>query len=114
VLLVKPSYRRGWGLPGGALKRNEQSADAVRRETIEETGIEIDVARPIEVYVQRKRRHIDHLFLLRLPQKQQPQPKSEAEISKAGWFSLDELPPLQTEACEALAQLKRKTLEQAA
>lgn len=105
LLLVKPSYRQGWGLPGGAMKRGEQSFDAVRRETLEETGIEIDIKRPHYVYVQAGRRHIDHLFFITLDHRQEPEPQKRREIEDAGWYSLADLPPLQVEACEALRRL---------
>ncbi|MEZ4592349.1 MAG: NUDIX domain-containing protein [Chloroflexota bacterium] len=38
VWLVQHSYQRGWFLPGGGAKRNENLATAVRREAWEELG----------------------------------------------------------------------------
>src|SRR5205085_175724 len=59
LLLVKPTYRRGWGFPGGGMKRKEQADAAAEREVWEEVGIEVTVGAPSFVYVQRERRHID-------------------------------------------------------
>ncbi len=41
VLIVKSSYRRHYGLPGGFLKRGEQPAEAAAREVGEELNIRI-------------------------------------------------------------------------
>lgn len=104
LLLVKQPYREGWGLPGGSMKRGEQSSAAVRREMLEETGIEIEVTQPYEVYVQPGRRHIDHLFFV-TTSKQTPTPRVRYEISETSWHPIDNLPVLQREAYEALRRL---------
>lgn len=43
LLLVKPTYKEGWDLPGGMAEANEPPADAVRRELTEELGLDIAV-----------------------------------------------------------------------
>jgi ADP-ribose pyrophosphatase YjhB (NUDIX family) len=40
VLLVEPSYRSGWYLPGGGVHGKEALDDAIRRELREEVGVE--------------------------------------------------------------------------
>ena len=40
VLLVKNSYRDGYSLPGGDVKKGEGSFEAACRELVEETGVE--------------------------------------------------------------------------
>ena len=42
ILLVK-NHRRGWELPGGIVEVGENAIDAVRREILEETGIDAEV-----------------------------------------------------------------------
>lgn len=106
VLLVKPRYRRGWGLPGGFLKHGEQASDTVRREMLEETGIAIDVDRAHEVYVQPGRRHLDHLFVLEVNDDTDVVSRASAEIAAAKWFHTSKLPELQREAHEALRRLR--------
>ncbi len=41
VLIVKPTYKPGWELPGGAVERDESPAAAARRETHEELGLTV-------------------------------------------------------------------------
>ncbi|MFC4035669.1 NUDIX domain-containing protein [Streptomyces polygonati] len=41
VLLVKPTYKPGWDLPGGMAEANEAPDDAARRELREELGLDI-------------------------------------------------------------------------
>jgi 8-oxo-dGTP diphosphatase len=107
LLLVKPWYRQGWGLPGGMMKRGEQSEDAMRREMFEETGISVDPGDFCDAYVQQGRRHIDHLFVIRLDDEPAPQWSRRGEIADTAWFRLDDLPPLQREAHEALRRIAK-------
>ncbi|GAA0621381.1 NUDIX hydrolase [Streptomyces crystallinus] len=41
VLLVKPTYKPGWDLPGGMAEDNEAPDDAARRELKEELGLDL-------------------------------------------------------------------------
>lgn len=43
VLLVNPTYKPGWDLPGGMVEANEPPERAVKRELLEELGTRIDV-----------------------------------------------------------------------
>ncbi len=43
VLLVNPTYKPTWELPGGAVEHDESPRDAARREVGEELGLNIDV-----------------------------------------------------------------------
>lgn len=43
VLLVKPSYKEGWDLPGGIVEPGESPYSAVCRELVEELGSELAV-----------------------------------------------------------------------
>jgi ADP-ribose pyrophosphatase YjhB (NUDIX family) len=104
LLMARPTYRTGWGFPGGSLKRAEQPAAAAVRETREEVGIVVEVDRPVAVYVQQGRRHIDHVFVVQLNESPDPAHRW-GEIAEARWFAISELPPLQPEAREALEQL---------
>jgi ADP-ribose pyrophosphatase YjhB (NUDIX family) len=49
VLLVNPTYKPGWDLPGGMAEENEAPEDAVTRELIEELGYQVSVRRLLVV-----------------------------------------------------------------
>jgi len=42
VLLVKPTYKEGWDLPGGYVEQGESPREAARREVREELGLDIE------------------------------------------------------------------------
>ncbi|WP_433358886.1 NUDIX domain-containing protein [Streptosporangium sp. CA-115845] len=41
LLLVRPTYKEGWDLPGGMAEANESPTEAARRELSEELGLDI-------------------------------------------------------------------------
>jgi 8-oxo-dGTP pyrophosphatase MutT (NUDIX family) len=45
ILIVKPTYREEWLLPGGIVEANESPADACAREVEEELGLRIKAGR---------------------------------------------------------------------
>jgi 8-oxo-dGTP diphosphatase len=49
VLLVKPSYKPGWDIPGGYVEPGESPKQAARREVLEELGIEPPIGRLLVV-----------------------------------------------------------------
>ncbi|WP_335341674.1 NUDIX hydrolase, partial [Pseudofrankia sp. EUN1h] len=40
VLLVRPTYRPGWDLPGGVIEQDEAPRAAARRELVEELSLD--------------------------------------------------------------------------
>ena len=89
VLLLNHVLRpkSGWGFPGGFLDANERPVDAIKREVLEETGIELDGL--ILEHALVRGRHLEIIF--------SAQPIGEArvlssEIYELGWFGKDNLP----------------------
>lgn len=111
LLLVRHSYRRRWGLPGGLLEVGEDAADAARREAREEVGLAVELVGEPAVVVDPEPRRVDIVYRARAvgtggdvaPHAVSP------EIVELAWFPSDALPPLQHEAASALVALARAT-----
>lgn len=43
MLLVKPSYKKGWDLPGGIVESDESPVEGLRREIVEELGTPAEI-----------------------------------------------------------------------
>jgi 8-oxo-dGTP pyrophosphatase MutT (NUDIX family) len=109
LLLVRHSYRRRWGTPGGLLNRGETPDVAARREVVEEIGLDVELLGEPVVVVDPKPRRVDVIFRGR------PAPGVDAgsatprspEIVEIGWFPADALPELQFETASAFRALAR-------
>jgi 8-oxo-dGTP pyrophosphatase MutT (NUDIX family) len=98
VLLVRHTYGpRGWELPGGSRKRNEEASDTATREIQEELGLHVRSWRPlgqIEVVVDH---HKDALFCFQAevasPEGGSPElVPNPGELQEARWFPNRQLP----------------------
>lgn len=101
LLLVRPTYRCGFGFPGGFIKFGEEAREAIERELAEEVGILHAPLGLVEVYMAKGRRHVEHLFAAQVDD-HEPSRRRRWEIAEADWFALDDLPSLQPEAQDAL------------
>jgi 8-oxo-dGTP pyrophosphatase MutT (NUDIX family) len=94
-LLIRDSYDN-WGFPKGHLEDGESPAEAARRETGEETGLDRLVLqgpiRVIDWHFRFRGRHIHkycHFFLFESPNGE-PCPQVDEGITDCQWRSLDE------------------------
>jgi 8-oxo-dGTP diphosphatase len=109
LLLVRQSYRRSWGIPGGLLKRRERPDDAARREVDEEVGFAIELVGEPAVVIDEQARRVDLVYRARPAEGEDVAtvtPRSP-EITEARWFPIDALPDLQFETSSALVALAR-------
>lgn len=65
VLLVDPSYKDHWDLPGGMTEANESPRHAAVREMSEELGIQVSIGRPLLIdWVRPHGPWDDHLLFI--------------------------------------------------
>ncbi|MGI8494996.1 MAG: NUDIX hydrolase [Pyrinomonadaceae bacterium] len=89
VLLLDHVLRpaSGWGIPGGFINKNEQPAEAVKREICEEIGLEIENIEMVKAHTYK--RHVEILFRAEADGEGKVQ---SLEIKQVKWFSLNEMP----------------------
>jgi 8-oxo-dGTP diphosphatase len=96
LLLRQPPGRR-WGLPAGLLKKHEPPAVGAARELFEESGV---VLRPDELTpavpnaIVHTQGWVDTVFFGSVPASTTRLVVDGGEVLEAGWFRVDELPPL--------------------
>ena len=105
VLLLRNSYRPGWGLPGGMLRRGEGAIDGVTREVREEVGLQVRLDGRPRVVIDAPARRVDVVFTAHLPDPGDAErvAPASAEVLEVGWFHTGLLPELHDEVKELLA-----------
>ena len=97
VLLVRratPPEAGRWSFPGGRVEPGEHMADAAAREVREETGLDVEISRPLD-WVERIGPD-DHFvivdFAATVSERQTPTPADDA--ADARWVHFDEISAL--------------------
>jgi ADP-ribose pyrophosphatase YjhB (NUDIX family) len=91
VLLLKHVFRTGsgWGIPGGFIGAGEQPEVAIKRELMEETGLELEHA---EFAFARTLKHAGHVeIIFRCRARGEARARS-LEVKHLEWFALNNLP----------------------
>lgn len=109
ILLVRQSYGRRWGTPGGLAKRHERPEIAAVRETREEVNLDVELVSEAAVVVEPVPHRVDIVYLARAASGASlgDVRPSSPEIQRVEWFTLDALPNLQVETVTALQALAR-------
>ncbi len=77
----------GWGLPGGFLEAGEQPEEALRREIMEETGLDLIDVRLFSCRIMR--RHVEVIMIAKSVGEAKVRSR---EISELGWYPIDQMP----------------------
>jgi len=90
ILLIQRRDVPIWVLPGGGVDGDEDFHEAVLREVLEETGLQVKVEHKVAVYLPQNRLATPtHLFMCRFAG---GNPKTGPETANVRFFSIDALP----------------------
>lgn len=103
LLLVRPSYRRGWLPPGGFVAKREEPQATLRREIEEELGVAMDFGPPHRVAFDVRRQGVTFVSAGLAPVGSTFSVRTR-ELRAAQWFPLDDLPPLPNDFFEGLPE----------
>lgn len=96
ILLVRTSYEAYWALPGGGVDKYEHPADAILRELREEARFDSDTIRSMQIggiYTNAAQGKSDTIILYEIAVTSGGEVQPQAEVSEAGFFPTDRLPP---------------------
>jgi ADP-ribose pyrophosphatase YjhB (NUDIX family) len=92
ILLVEQTYRSGWYLPGGGVRRKEPLDEALRRELREEVGVEPTAPPRLHgVYWNFAESKSDYVAVF-VVDRWRRRPAASIEIARDAFFAPDELP----------------------
>jgi 8-oxo-dGTP diphosphatase len=97
ILCVRLNYAsHGWTTPGGRVEPGESPLEALRREVLEESGLDVAVGELVGVYSKPQKDDLVLCFRAQVLRRNSWQPNEE--IAEMGFFARDELPDQMTTA----------------
>jgi len=108
VLLVRRAnepFRGRWTLPAGFMDAGEDPRLAAERECLEETGLQVQVARVVDVIAGREHPRGADFVILYTGEVTSGSLAAGDDADDVGWFDLDDLPPLAFRATETALRL---------
>ena len=97
VLLVRrvnEPFRGLWTLPAGFVNAGEDPAEAAARECLEETGLTVRALRVIDVVAGREHPRGADFVIVYSAEVLHGTLSAADDADEAGWFAMDDLPPL--------------------
>lgn len=118
VLLIRRAAPPGkglWAVPGGTVKLGEKLVDAVKREVKEETGLEIEVGKLIdlvEVLTKDEKGRIEYHYVIADYEAKVigGKLKASSDALEVKWFNLNEIDKI--EATKSTKKILKKILEE--
>jgi len=107
VLLVKrsnPPFAGLWTLPAGFVDAGEDPAAAAARECKEETGLQVEIERLLELRYGREHTRGADFILFYLARLRGGDLAAADDAAEAAWFPLTALPPLAFQSTRAVLQ----------
>lgn len=95
VLAIKRRDNGAWVQPGGVVELDEDPRDTVRREVLEETGVQVETGPLTGVYKNMKRGVISLVFRCTVVS---GEPHATAEAAEVAWLSPEQLAEVMDEA----------------
>ncbi len=114
VLLVRRIFEpflAHWSIPAGFVNAFEDPAAAALRECREETGLTVELDGLFDILTGREHSRGSDILLVYRANVLSGTLNPSDDADEAGWFSLDELPPLAFESTQRLLDKARTSLD---
>jgi 8-oxo-dGTP diphosphatase len=100
ILLRSPKakfFPEHWDFPGGKLEENESPKEGIKREVIEETGLNVEIGEVVGIYEMNLEPDVVHKFTVYSVLEDTGEVKLSHEHTEFKWVTKDELLKLKVE-----------------